>query len=151
MCQLQLRVVSFTAAQNQNAAKAVVSTASQSQNATILNLLNSAPAAMTHATSTAEATLDAHKLLGRTVSIAGARLITTTATHTIPTFTHQVIYSNNQCFAVFSCSLLEKLNADIDPIYLRIMKLKWKIELRLLPGFKLRLFFLFSVQLRPGH
>ncbi|XP_035431896.1 transcription factor SPT20 homolog isoform X4 [Spodoptera frugiperda] len=77
------------AAASQNAAKAAVSTASS--NATILNLLNSAPAAMTHATaSTADNnTIDAHKLLGR-VSIAGARIITaTTASHTLPTYTQQ--------------------------------------------------------------
>ncbi|KAI8440289.1 hypothetical protein MSG28_001642 [Choristoneura fumiferana] len=81
----------FQQAASQNAAKAAVSTASSSANKTILNLLNSAPAAMTHVTSTAD-TIDTHKLLGRTVSIAGARLITaTTATHTLPTYTQQVL------------------------------------------------------------
>lgn len=78
----------FSAAANQNAAKSVVSTASS--NPTILNLLNSAPAAMTHVTSSTENSIDAHKLLGR-VSLAGARLIAaTTASHTIPTYTQQV-------------------------------------------------------------
>ncbi|XP_063892769.1 uncharacterized protein LOC110378239 isoform X4 [Helicoverpa armigera] len=77
----------FQQAASQNAAKSAVSTASS--NATILNLLNSAPAAMTHATSSADNTIDAHKLLGR-VSIAGARIITaTTASHTLPTYTQQ--------------------------------------------------------------
>lgn len=78
----------FQQAASQNAAKsAVVST--PSSNATILNLLNSAPAAMTHVTSSADTTIDAHKLLGR-VSIAGARIITaTTASHTLPTYTQQ--------------------------------------------------------------
>ncbi|XP_061706727.1 uncharacterized protein LOC133517427, partial [Cydia pomonella] len=69
--------------------KSAVSTASTSANKTILNLLNSAPAAMTHVSSTADSV--EHKLLGRTVSIAGARLITaTTASHTMPTYTQQV-------------------------------------------------------------
>ncbi|XP_047989269.1 LOW QUALITY PROTEIN: transcription factor SPT20 homolog-like 1 [Leguminivora glycinivorella] len=69
--------------------KSAVSTASTSANKTILNLLNSAPAAMTHVSSTADSE---HKLLGRTVSIAGARLITaTTASHTMPTYTQQVL------------------------------------------------------------
>ncbi|XP_013175456.1 PREDICTED: transcription factor SPT20 homolog [Papilio xuthus] len=91
----------FQQAASQNAAKAVVSTANS--NATILNLLNSAPAAMTHGTQGAQMThtahtaptegaIDAHKLLGRTVSISGARLIaTTTASHSIPTYTQQVM------------------------------------------------------------
>ncbi|VVD06069.1 unnamed protein product [Leptidea sinapis] len=65
----------------------VASTASS--NATILNLLNSAPAAMTHVTSSADTSIE-HKLLTRAVSIAGARLIAaTTAPHTIPTYTQQ--------------------------------------------------------------
>ncbi|CAB3236161.1 unnamed protein product [Arctia plantaginis] len=74
--------------QQENAAKsAVVST--PSSNATILNLLNSAPAAMTHSTTSADTNIDAHKLVGR-VSIAGARIITaTTASHTVPTYTQQ--------------------------------------------------------------
>ncbi|XP_013134651.1 PREDICTED: transcription factor SPT20 homolog [Papilio polytes] len=112
----------FQQAASQNAAKAVVSTANS--NATILNLLNSAPAAMTHATQGAhvaqsaqmvqssqmaqtsqmaqsahltqaaptDGAIDAHKLLGRTVSISGARLIaTTTASHSLPTYTQQVM------------------------------------------------------------
>ncbi|XP_038213277.1 transcription factor SPT20 homolog, partial [Zerene cesonia] len=79
----------FQQAANQNAAKSVASTASS--NATILNLLNSAPAAMTHVTSSADNSLE-HKLLTRTVSIAGARLIAaTTASHTLPTYTQQVM------------------------------------------------------------
>ncbi|CAH2092041.1 unnamed protein product [Euphydryas editha] len=75
----------FQQAASQNAAKAVVSTAQAraaspaGSNATILNLLNSAPAAMTHAGDA----LDSHKLLARTVSIAGARLVA----HTAPTYT----------------------------------------------------------------
>ncbi|XP_045526907.1 transcription factor SPT20 homolog isoform X1 [Pieris brassicae] len=78
----------FQQAANQNAAKSVASTASS--NATILNLLNSAPAAMTHVTSSADNSLE-HKLLTRTVSIAGGRLIATTTTaHTLPTYSHQV-------------------------------------------------------------
>ncbi|XP_026738762.1 transcription factor SPT20 homolog, partial [Trichoplusia ni] len=80
----------FQQAASQNAAKSAVSTSSS--NATILNLLNSAPAAMTHAAGGAPDTnssLDAHKLLGR-VAIAGARIITaTTASHTLPTYSQQ--------------------------------------------------------------
>ncbi|CAG9563115.1 unnamed protein product [Danaus chrysippus] len=76
----------FQQAASQNAAKAVVSTTSS--NATILNLLNSAPAAMTHVTTSDS---DTHKLLTRTVSIAGARLIASTGSHTLPTYTQQVM------------------------------------------------------------
>ncbi|XP_032512181.2 transcription factor SPT20 homolog [Danaus plexippus] len=76
----------FQQAASQNAAKAVVSTSSS--NATILNLLNSAPAAMTHVTTSDS---DTHKLLTRTVSIAGARLIASTSSHTLPTYTQQVM------------------------------------------------------------
>ncbi|XP_050672780.1 transcription factor SPT20 homolog [Leptidea sinapis] len=84
----------FQQAASQNAAKSVASTASS--NATILNLLNSAPAAMTHVTSSADTSIE-HKLLTRTVSIAGARLIAaTTAPHTIPTYTQQVMTGYNR-------------------------------------------------------
>ncbi|XP_023938922.2 transcription factor SPT20 homolog isoform X2 [Bicyclus anynana] len=97
-------------AASQNAAKSVVSTANN--NATILNLLNSAPAAMTHVT-TADSSLDTHKLLTRTVSISGARLIAaSTSAHTIPTYTQQVTYTRENDSTNVSSSesaLLERL------------------------------------------
>ncbi|CAH2238751.1 jg11635 [Pararge aegeria aegeria] len=100
----------FQQAASQNAAKSVVSTASS--NATILNLLNSAPAAMTHVT-TADNSLDTHKLLTRTVSISGARLIaSSTSAHTIPTYTQQVTYTRENDSTNVSSSesaLLERL------------------------------------------
>ncbi|XP_053600500.1 transcription factor SPT20 homolog isoform X2 [Plodia interpunctella] len=72
----------FQQAASQNAAKSGVTTANS--NATILNLLNSAPAAMTHVSASDGGD---HKLVGR-VTLAGARLVTTT-THTMPTYTQQ--------------------------------------------------------------
>ncbi|CAK1551846.1 unnamed protein product [Leptosia nina] len=105
----------FQQAASQNAAKSVASTASS--NATILNLLNSAPAAMTHVTSSADNSLE-HKLLTRTVSIAGGRLIAaTTATHTLPTYTQQVMTGftrDNDSTNVSSSesALLERLMGD---------------------------------------
>ncbi|XP_052737972.1 transcription factor SPT20 homolog isoform X3 [Bicyclus anynana] len=100
----------FQQAASQNAAKSVVSTANN--NATILNLLNSAPAAMTHVT-TADSSLDTHKLLTRTVSISGARLIAaSTSAHTIPTYTQQVTYTRENDSTNVSSSesaLLERL------------------------------------------
>ncbi|KAL4714409.1 hypothetical protein ACJJTC_017704 [Scirpophaga incertulas] len=108
---------------SQNAAKTVVTTTGN--NATILNLLNSAPAAMTHVTSSADATVDTHKLLSR-VSIAGARLIAaTTASHTLPTYTQQGVGvqvmsgypRDNESTNVSSSesALLERLIGPADP------------------------------------
>ncbi|KAG6465831.1 hypothetical protein O3G_MSEX015423 [Manduca sexta] len=72
------------AAANQNAAKAAVSTANS--NATILNLLNSAPAAMTHAgaTPTADGTLSAPHAAPLAAPHASPHAATLAAPHAAP-------------------------------------------------------------------
>ncbi|XP_048480993.1 transcription factor SPT20 homolog [Plutella xylostella] len=85
----------FQQAANQNAAaKAVVSTPSSS-NATILNLLNSAPGGMSRPSTTDAVTSEHKPLLGRAVSLAGARLVVTTAAATHPTYTQ--VMSGYRC------------------------------------------------------
>ncbi|CAG9091393.1 unnamed protein product [Plutella xylostella] len=85
----------FQQAANQNAAaKAVVSTPNSS-NATILNLLNSAPGGMSRPSTTDAVTSEHKPLLGRAVSLAGARLVVTTAAATHPTYTQ--VMSGYRC------------------------------------------------------
>lgn len=93
----------FQQAASQNAAKAAAAVSVSTSNSTILNLLNSAPATMTHPTSNpVESTSPAldsgqQKLVGRTLSIAGNRIITsvTTTSATAPSYAQHVM--NYKC------------------------------------------------------